>query len=64
MVNFYNSVVLAQELYQKRMHCSGTLLIQRGAPKSLVDIVKYKRFLRVDMAWCKRRTLSPYVGGT
>ena len=36
MDNYYNSVALAQELYDAGIHCSGTLrLSRRGAPKVL-----------------------------
>ena len=35
MDNFYNSVTLAKELYAERVHCTGTLRLQRGAPPTL-----------------------------
>lgn len=35
MDNFYNSVGLSEELHQLKTHCTGTLRLNRGAPKSL-----------------------------
>ena len=35
MDNFYNSVGLTEELYQNGVHCSGTLRLARGAPKTI-----------------------------
>ena len=35
MDNYYNSVSLAQQLYDDGIHCSGTLRLVRGAPSAL-----------------------------
>ena len=35
MDNYYNSVSLAQKLYDDGIHCSGTLRLVRGAPTEL-----------------------------
>ncbi|XP_066938893.1 piggyBac transposable element-derived protein 4-like [Macrobrachium rosenbergii] len=55
MDNYYNSVEIAEELYSRGTHCSGTLRITwRGAPKVLRNCVRHKRLLRGDMDWRKK----------
>ena len=36
--NYYNSVGLAKQLYDQKVHCTGTLRLARGAPPSLKDL--------------------------
>ena len=44
MDNYYNSVGLAQELYDEKTHCTGTLRLGRkGAPESLKALKKKKQ---------------------
>ena len=54
MDNYYNSVNLAQELYNRGTHCSGTLRISRGAPFDLKEVVRRKSLQRGEMTWRKR----------
>ena len=46
MDNYYNSVSLAQELYDAGIHCSGTLRLVRGAPAVLKRIGKNQNLIR------------------
>ena len=45
MDNYYNSVALAQELYDAEIHCSGTFRLVRGASTVLKDVGQNPRLL-------------------
>ena len=54
MDNYYNSIQLTDHLYQQKTHCTGTLRLSRGAPKSLQNQAK-RRFRRDEIAWRRNR---------
>ena len=56
MDNYYNSVSLAQELYEAGIHCSGTLRLVRGAPTVLKNIGQNPNALpRGEMIFRRKR---------
>ena len=60
MDNYYNSVSLAQELYDAGIHCSGTLRLVRGAPTVLQRLGQNPQQLaRRDTVW--RRKADVFV---
>ncbi|XP_068222159.1 piggyBac transposable element-derived protein 4-like [Palaemon carinicauda] len=55
MDNYYNSVPLAEELYSRGTHVSGTLRVtRRGAPTVLRKCSKYNSLPRGDMEWRRK----------
>ena len=54
MDNYYNSVSLAEELYENKTHVSGTLRLPRGAPNSLKNMAKSKSLNRGEMAFRRK----------
>ena len=66
--NFYNSVKLAKELYDEKVHCTGILRLTRGAPPALKALSGKKqdwdfyKHLRKDntifMCWYDTRLVS------
>ena len=56
MDNYYNSVALAQELYDAGIHCSGTLRLVRGAPTVLKDVGQNPRLLpKGETLWRRKK---------
>ena len=56
MDNYYNSVALAQELYDARIHCSGTLRLVRGAPTVLKQVGQNPRLLpKGETMWRRKK---------
>ena len=56
MDNHYNSVALAQELYDASIHCSGTLRLVRGAPTVLKDVGQNPRLLpKGETLWRRKK---------
>ena len=56
MDNYYNSVALAQELYDTGIHCSGTLRLVRGAPTVLKDVGQNPRLLpKGETLWRRKK---------
>ena len=56
MDNYYNSVALAQELYDAGIHCSGTLRLVRGAPTVLKDVSQNPRLLpKGETLWRRKK---------
>ena len=53
MDNYYNSVSLAQELYDHHVHCSGTLRLLRGAPSYLKNLKSQN--VRRDSVFFRRK---------
>ena len=54
MDNYYNSVQLAQEMFNKGIHLSGTLRLNRGAPQVLRHIAHYKVMAIGDTVFRKK----------
>jgi hypothetical protein len=44
--NYYNSVRLAEELLQKSIRVSGTIRVNRGLPKDIIEVAKNLRRVR------------------
>ena len=56
MDNYYNSVALAQKLYDAGIHCSGTLWLVRGAPTVLKDVGQNPRLLpKGETLWRRKK---------
>ena len=56
MDNYYNSVALAQELYDAGIHCSGTLRLVRGAPTVLKQVGQNPRLLpKGETMWRRKK---------
>ena len=54
MDNFYNSVKLAEELYENQMQVSGTLRLSRGAPMALQNIARSKSLCRGELLFFRK----------
>ena len=56
MDNYYNSIALAQELYDTGIRCSGTLRLVRGAPTVLKDVGQNPRLLpKGETLWRRKK---------
>ena len=56
MDNYYNSVALAQELYDAGIHCSRTLRLVRGAPTVLKQVGQNPRLLpKGETMWRRKK---------
>ena len=56
--NYYNSVALAQELYDAGIHCSGTLRLVRGTPTVLKQVGQNPRLLpKGETMWRRKKDI-------
>ena len=61
MDNFYNSICLAEELYQNGTHVRGTLWLVRGAPESLKNLAWNHSLAHGEMAFKKKKKANTFV---